>query len=131
MGRNGDDARGRTGEWRFLVDENLDPALATILNQHGFAADHVLDALFEGAGDSEDVLPYCREIEAILVTNDYSDFNEATLSPRDHAGVIIVYDKDRPPEEIATEIRRIAEAYGDRDSFRGFDNADDWSERND
>jgi predicted nuclease of predicted toxin-antitoxin system len=114
-------------EWRFPVDGNLDPELAATLRDPEFPADHVLDVLVEGATDSDDVLPYCRERHAVLVTNDYSDFNPTALSADDHVGVLVVYDKERPPEAIATEIQRLVEAIGSRDAFRGFENADEWT----
>jgi predicted nuclease of predicted toxin-antitoxin system len=120
------DENGGIGTWRFLVDENLRPEIASELEARGFRAEHVLDALYEGADDTVDVLPYCRETDAILLTNGFTDFNDATLAPEDHAGVIIVYDKGRPATEIADAVGRIVDAYGERDALRAFENADDW-----
>lgn len=117
---------GGTGKWRFLVDENLRPEIASELEARGFRAEHVRDALYEGADDTVDVLPYCRETDAILLTNDFTDFNDSTLGTDDHAGVVIVYDKNRPAAEIAQAVARIVDAYGERDALRGFENADDW-----
>lgn len=122
------DARDPSSDnWRFLVDENLDPAIVSSLKRSGFDAEHVLEALFEGADDFQDILPYCLENRAILVTNNVRDFNAATISPDDHAGIIIVHDKDRPARLIADELRRIAKAYQRPGSLRGFETADDWS----
>jgi len=56
----------------------------------------VLDALFEGADDFEDILPHCRETNAVLVTNNVRDFNATDLSPDDHEGVVIVHNKIGP-----------------------------------
>lgn len=97
-------------EWRFLIDENLSPRIVTQLERHGIAAEYVLDALFEGADDFDDILPYCLETDAVLVTNNVRDFNATDLSPANHAGIVIVHDKDRPATEIAAEIRRIVAA---------------------
>lgn len=113
--------------WRFLVDENLNPDIATELDGGGVRAEYLLDALFAGADDFEDILPYCRETDTILVTNNVRDFNPTNLAPEDHAGIVIVHDKDRPPAQIAGEIERIIDAYPSRDAFRGFESADDWS----
>jgi predicted nuclease of predicted toxin-antitoxin system len=114
-------------EWRFLIDENLKPSIATELERHGIAAEYVLDALFEGADDFEDILPYCRKTDSVLVTNNVRDFNATDLTPGDHAGIVIVHDKDRPAREIAAELQRIVAAYPSRDALRGFESADDWS----
>lgn len=117
----------RRSDWRFLIDENLDPAIATALDARRIRAEHLLEALFEGADDMEDILPYCRETGAILVTNNVRDFNTADVAPADHAGIVIVHDKDRPPARIASEIERIVAAYPGRDAFDGFESADDWT----
>ena len=45
----------------------------------------------------------------------------------EHPGVVVVHDKARPAEEIATELERIVATYPDRESFRGFESADDWT----
>ena len=63
----------------------------------------------------------------VLVTNNVRDFNETDLANDDHAGIVIVHDKERPPEDIAAELHRIVAAYGSRDAFHGFETADDWS----
>lgn len=114
------------GDWRFLVDENLKPAIATELEHHAIVAESVVGELFEGADDFEDILPYCRETDTILVTNNVRNFNPTDLASDEHAGIVIVHDKDRPATEIATELRRIASAYQHRGEFRGFESADDW-----
>lgn len=118
---------GSAPEWRFLIDENLSPSIVTELECHDIAAEYVVDALFEGADDFDDILPYCRETETVLVTNNVHDFNPTILAPDDHAGIVIVHDKARPATEIATELRRIVAAYPSRDAFTGFESADDWT----
>ena len=44
-------------EWRFLLDENVDPKTAHYLEKEGIRAEHVRDALGQGANDETDVLP--------------------------------------------------------------------------
>lgn len=114
-------------EWRFLIDENLNPAIATELERPEIEAEYVLDALFEGADDFEDILPYCRETGTVLVTNNVLDFNRTDLTPEDHSGIVIVHDKTRPATEIASELKEIVAAYPGQDALEGFENADDWS----
>jgi len=60
--------------WRFLLDENIDPKTATYLEKDGISAEHVRDALWQGADDEADVLPYARDHERIIVTSDVKDF---------------------------------------------------------
>jgi len=71
---------GIESEWRFLIDENLSPNIVTELECRDIAAEYVLDALFEGADDFEDILPYCRQTDTVLVTNNVRDFNATDLS---------------------------------------------------
>ena len=96
---------GIESEWRFLIDENLSPSIVTELERRDIAAEYVLDALFEGADDFADILPYCRQTDTVLVTNNVRDFNATDLSPADHAGIVVVHNKDRPAAEIAAELR--------------------------
>ena len=121
-----DDTNG-TPEWRFLIDENLKPTIATELDSHDITAEYVLDALFEGADDFEDILPYCRRTETVLVTNNILDFNATDLTPADHSGIVIVHNKDRPASEIAAELEEIVAAYPNQDALDGFESADDWT----
>lgn len=56
--------------WQFLLDENIDPKVATYLDKEGVSAEHVRDVLGQGADDEDDVLPYARAHDLILVTSD-------------------------------------------------------------
>lgn len=127
-----DDSSGNTdvlsSDWRFLIDENLSPAIATELERHGITAEYVLDTLFEGANDFTDILPYCRKTETVLVTNNVLDFNSTDLSSKDHAGIVIVYNKDRPATEIADELQQIVATYPTRNALQGFECADHWAD---
>lgn len=113
-------------DWRFFIDENLSPDIAMELRARDIEAEHALEALFEGADDFGDILPYCRKTDAVPVTNNVRDFNATNLDPADHAGIVLVHNKARPAAEIAAEIRRMVAAYQDRTTFRGFESADDW-----
>lgn len=102
-----EDDGNRMSAWRFLIDENLDPEIVAELETPEIEAECFVDALFEGADDFDDILPYCHKSETILVTNNVRDFNATDLSPDDHAGIIIVHDKTRPASEIASEIQQM------------------------
>ncbi|PSQ22506.1 hypothetical protein BRD06_10095 [Halobacteriales archaeon QS_9_67_15] len=56
--------------WRFLLDENIDPKTANYLEKESVNAEHVRDALWQGAKDEQDVLPYARNEARIIVTSD-------------------------------------------------------------
>lgn len=114
-------------EWRFLVDENIDPDVVDEARKHGRDAAWVPDVLYYGADDVTDILPHCRKTGTVLVTNNVRDLNATDLTPEDHAGIVVVHDKERPPEDIAAELGRITAAYPSREAFRGFESADDWS----
>jgi predicted nuclease of predicted toxin-antitoxin system len=43
--------------WRFLLDENIDPKVATYLDKADLVAEHVRDVLGQGAADGDDILP--------------------------------------------------------------------------
>jgi predicted nuclease of predicted toxin-antitoxin system len=126
-GRESETSSEDGSDWRFLIDENLSPAITTELEHAGIEAEYVLDALFEGADDFEDILPYCHETGAVLVTNNVLDFNRTDLVPEDHSGIVIVHDQTRPPAEIASELQEIVAAYPSQDALEGFESADDWS----
>ena len=126
-GRESETSSEDGSDWRFLIDENLSPAITTELEHAGIEAEYVLDALFEGADDFEDILPYCHETGAVLVTNNVLDFNRTDLAPKDHPGIVIVHDQTRPAAEIASELQEIVAAYPSQDALEGFESADDWS----
>jgi len=111
-------------EWRFLLDENIDPKTATYLEKEGIHAVHVRDVLWQGADDEEDVLPYAREHELIVVTSDVKDFGR--LPSDAHAGVVLLYDDTMPAYQVAAGISTMTDAYRDRDSFGGREELDLW-----
>jgi predicted nuclease of predicted toxin-antitoxin system len=53
-------------EWRFLLDENIDPKVVAYLEKEDLYAEHVRDALGQGADDEADVLPHARETTSSL-----------------------------------------------------------------
>ena len=85
-------------DWRFLLDENIDPKTATYLKKEGIYAEHVRDALWQGADDEADVLPYAREHELIIVTSDVKDFGG--VPPEAHAGIVL------PAQWVSIRLRR-------------------------
>lgn len=82
------------GEWRFLLDENIDPKVATYLGKEGLYAEHVRDTIGQGADDEADILPYARAHDSIIVTNDVKDFG--ALPSDAHTGIVLLYDDTMP-----------------------------------
>ena len=110
--------------WRFLLDENIDPKTATYLEKEGINAEHVRDVLRQGADDKEDVLPYAREHELIILTSDVKDFDG--LSSDIHSGIVLLYDDTMPAYQVAAGLITMTDAYQSRDSFGGREELDQW-----
>ena len=71
---------------RFLIDAQLPPALASLLNRHGHIAEHVNDI---GPGDAPDrtLLQYASDHEAVIVTKD-QDFADMFVVDADLPAVV-------------------------------------------
>jgi predicted nuclease of predicted toxin-antitoxin system len=65
----------------FLVDNQLPPALARFLTDHGFPAKHVLDLELDGAPDAA-VWRYALEHDMVLASKD-DDFLHLAHRPDD------------------------------------------------
>lgn len=115
------------GDWRFLVDECMEPAIARDLRSAGIQADHVQEVaeLGKGADDTSDILPYLNRTDAIFVTNNFRDFGAIPFE--DHHGILIDYDGRRSSQEIVAIILRIIRAYPSRDELRHKEPMDDWA----
>jgi len=111
-------------EWRFLLDENVDPKTATYLKKEGIHAEHVRDALWQGADDEADVLPYAREHDLIVVTSDVSDFGGLPLDA--HAGLVLLYDDTTPAYRIAAALSSMVDTNPSREAFSGREELDAW-----
>jgi len=111
--------------WRFLIDENLEPDLVTLLRRESIDAEHVQETVGKGTDDTA-IAEYALENDLIIVTNNVSDF--AHQPSEDHAGLALVYDDTRPPSALATAIKAMVETYdeyGGTDAFH-HDRVDDY-----
>jgi predicted nuclease of predicted toxin-antitoxin system len=111
--------------WRFLLDENIDPKVATYLEKDDLIAVHVRDVLGQGADDEDDVLPYAREHSLIVLTSDVKDFG--ALPRKDHSGVILLYDDAMPAYRVASALITMVDAYPSREAFTGREELDAWA----
>jgi len=110
--------------WRFLLDENIDPKTATYLEKEEIHAEHVRDALWQGADDEADVLPYARDHKLIIVTSDVKDFGG--LPSNVHSGIVLLYDDTMPAYQVAAGLITMTDSYQNRDLFGGREELDPW-----
>ena len=111
--------------WRFLLDENIDPKTASYLQKEGVYAEHIRDELGRGADDENDILPYAREQDLIIVTSDVTDFGP--LPSEAHAGIVLLYDDAMPAYRVASGLLAMVDAYGNRAEFGGREELDPWA----
>jgi len=108
-----------------LSRENIDPEAATYLDKEGLYAEHVRDALGEGADDQDDVLPHARENDLIVVTSDVKYFGE--LPGDSHPGIVLLYDETMPAYRVESALITLADRYPSRDAFAGREDIDAWT----
>ena len=111
--------------WRFLLDENVDPKVATYLEKEDLFAVHVRDSLGQGADDEADVLPYARDNDLVIVTSDVKDFG--ALPAEAHAGIVLLYDDTMPAYRVAAALITMVDTYPGRDEFAGREELDAWA----
>jgi predicted nuclease of predicted toxin-antitoxin system len=116
--------RPERAAWQFLLDENVDPKVATYLAKENLDAVHVRDTLGQGADDEADVLPYAREKARIVVTSDVTDFG--ALPREAHAGIILLYDDTMPAYRVASALITMVDTYPSREAFTGLEELDAW-----
>lgn len=111
------------GDWRLLLDENIDPSVATILHDREVDVMTVGETVGLGATDTA-IRAFARQTQRIIVTSDVRDF--APLAPDAHAGVVLVHDDTMSAQRIATGLQSMIEAYPGRESFPAQETLDDW-----
>ena len=55
-------------QWGFFIDANLEPRTAEFLRKEGYSAEYSDCVLDEDADDTDDILPYVRQEELMIVT---------------------------------------------------------------
>jgi len=111
--------------WAFFIDANLEPRVAEILEKEGYRADYSDYVLSEDADDEDDILPYVRKEELIIVTADIKNF--APLDESEHEGLFLVNNQRTSAYAIANAILDIIEQYGSPDNIPGkVENVDLW-----
>lgn len=111
-------------QWQFLLDENIDPKVATYLEKEDIVAVHVRDTLGQGADDEDDVLPHARQTNRIVVTSDVKDFG--SLPTEKHSGIVLLFDDTLPAYRVASGLIALVDAYPGRDVFPNREELDSW-----
>ena len=111
-------------EWQFLLDENIDPKVATYPDKERLYAEHVRGALGEGVDDEDDVLPYACEHD-LVVTSDVKDFGN--LPSGSHAGVVLLHDDTMPAYRVASALITLVDTYPSRNAFAGREELGAWA----
>jgi hypothetical protein len=107
--------------WSFLVDENTGKQVVDEL-ANDYTVEYVIEVLWPGADDFNDILPYARAHNRVIITKNYRDFNPGV----GHCGIIIAEDLHHP-NEIADGVIEIVEQYPSRQSFQDrVEWLDDW-----
>lgn len=111
--------------WAFFVDANLEPRVAEILQEDGYRADFSDYVLDLDADDEDDILPYVRDEELIVITADVKNF--ARFDESRHEGVFFLDNQRASAYEIANAVLDIVDAYGRPANMQGKkENLDQW-----
>ena len=98
---------------RILFDEHLGRVFERVLRERGYAVDQAKDQFGEHTTDIE-LLRWCDENDAILISNNAKDF-EPLHRDNDQAGLFLFYDQGLPvedPEGLARAVDEVLNQYG-------------------
>jgi predicted nuclease of predicted toxin-antitoxin system len=112
-------------QWAFFVDANLEPEVATLLDKEGYCAEYSDYVLGEDADDEDDILPYVRQEELVVITADVKNF--AAFDESHHEGVFYLDNQRTSAYRIANAVLDIINQYGSPDHMNGkTENIDKW-----
>ena len=111
--------------WAFLIDSNLEARVAELLEKEGYRAEHSDRTLDPDADDVDDILPYVRQEELIVITADVKNF--ARFDESRHEGVFFLNNQRESAYTIANAVIDIVDAYGTPNNMSGkVENLDKW-----
>jgi predicted nuclease of predicted toxin-antitoxin system len=84
---------------RFLIDENLSPALVKTAAAQGYAAFHVAHRGWTSASDPQ-VLQHVLDEDLTLVTNNWADFRPMVTRLEVHPGIIVILPNVRREQQM-------------------------------
>lgn len=112
---------------RILLDEHLGRVFERVLRERGYEVVQAKDQFGERTTDGE-LLHWCDENSAILITNNAMDF-EPLQHEIDHAGLFLFYDQSLPnndPEGLARAVDEVLNQYGPDGVRNELVALDDW-----
>ena len=98
---------------RILLDAHVGRVFERVLHERGHNVEQAKDLFGEYTDDAE-LLRWCSENDAVLISNNAKDF-ESLHSDYDHAGILLYYDQRRPdddPEGPARTVDEVFNQYG-------------------
>lgn len=111
--------------WAFFVDANLEPEVAQLLENEGYRAEYSDYVLDEDADDEDDILPYVRREDLIIITADVKNF--AAFDESRHEGVFFLNNQRTSAHKIATAVLELVDQYCSPDHMNGkTENLDKW-----
>ena len=111
--------------WAFFVDANLEPEIANILTKEGYRTEYSDYVLDEDADDEDDILPYVRQEELVVVTADVKNF--AAFDESRHEGVFYLNKQRTSAYKVANAVLDVIDQYGSPDHMNGkTENLDKW-----
>ena len=87
---------------KFLIDENLSPALAGMAKARGYVALHVTWAKLRRASDAK-IARYAIANDMVLVTNDLHDFGRIYQRQELHPGIVFLRYMDNELMSLETQ----------------------------
>jgi predicted nuclease of predicted toxin-antitoxin system len=113
-------ARNFKKKARFLLDENLDPALAYFLKKRGYHTKTVSEVGLKGRSDRE-VLALAKRQDRILITGDIKDFSNERMFPEQrNPGIVVLPTSDLDDPGMIEAIATMLPIVGDfRELYRG------------
>ena len=97
---------------QILLDEHVGRVFERLLRERDYDVQQAKDQFGEHTND-DDLLAWCSEHDAVLLTNNAKDF-EPLHDEYDHAGVLLYYEQGRPdtdPEGLARTVDEVFNQY--------------------
>lgn len=101
---------------KFLVDENLSPALVHQLAQRGYAAAHVAH-LGRAAMSDPELWRFAFERDEVIVTTNYGDFLQLAAASEVHAGLIVFRRGGLTREEQWAWLAAVLDSFGAQEAL--------------
>jgi predicted nuclease of predicted toxin-antitoxin system len=103
---------------RFLVDEDVDPAVVNVLAESGYKAEHVSEVGLAGHPD-ENVLAYAKKKDRVLLTHDPDFLDDRKHPPQHNPGIVVLPGAQGNRRSLLDALDHVVRIIGDqRDLWR-------------